>query len=186
MRVISGKARGTKLNSIDDIATRPTLDRVKESLFNIIQNKIESSIVLDLFAGSGAIGIECISRGAEKVYFCEKSHLSSKMIYQNLEKTKFLNQSIVLEKDYKQCLKKLKEDNIFFDIIYIDPPYKQDIAVDAVSKILSLGLLKQEGIIIIETDEEERELKELEKISIEVYDLRKYGRVSLIFLNRKE
>ena len=72
MRVISGTARGTKLNSIDSINTRPTLDRVKESLFNIVQEKMEDSIVLDLFAGSGAIGIECISRGAKKAYFCEK------------------------------------------------------------------------------------------------------------------
>ena len=72
MRVISGTARGTKLNSIDSPNTRPTLDRVKESLFNIIQNKIEDSIILDLFAGSGAIGIEFISRGAKKAFFCEK------------------------------------------------------------------------------------------------------------------
>lgn len=183
MRVISGKARGTKLNSIEGLETRPTLDRVKESLFNIIQNKMEDSVVLDLFAGSGAIGIECISRGAKKVYFCEKSHASSKMIQQNLEKTKFLSQSIVMEQDYKKCLKILKEKEISFDVIYIDPPYKENIAVDSVKRILSLDLLKKEGIIIIETDDETRELKELEKTELNVYDLRKYGRVSLIFLN---
>lgn len=186
MRVISGKARGTKLNSIDDIATRPTLDRVKESLFNMIQNKVPNSVVLDLFAGSGAIGIECISRGADKVYFCEKSHISSKMIYQNLEKTRFLEQSFVIEKDYKQCLKELSEKEISFNIIYIDPPYRQNLAIMAVEKILSLDLLDEEGIIIIETDDETRELKNLEKINLKVYDLRKYGRVSLIFLSRKE
>lgn len=186
MRVISGKARGTKLNSIDDIATRPTLDRVKESLFNIIQNKIENSIVLDLFAGSGAIGIECISRGATQVYFCEKSHFASKMIYQNLEKTRFLDESIVIEEDYKKCLKMLKEKGVSFNIIYIDPPYKQDLAIDSVKRIISLDLLKKEGIIIIETDDEARELKELKQIGLEASDLRTYGRVSLIFLNRKE
>lgn len=185
MRVISGKARGTKLSSIDDIATRPTLDRVKESLFNIIQNNIQDSDILDLFAGSGAIGIECISRGAKQAYLCEKSHISSKMIYQNLEKTKFLNQAIVIEKDYKQCLQMLKKEKKSFDIIYIDPPYRENIAVDATERIMSLELLKEEGIIIIETDDEQRELKELEKVSLRVYDLRKYGRVSLIFLNRK-
>lgn len=186
MRVINGKARGTKLNSIDDIATRPTLDRVKESLFNIIQNKIPDSIILDLFAGSGAIGIECISRGAHQVYFCEKSHIASKMIYQNLEKTRFLNESIIIEKDYKECLKILKEKNISFDIIYVDPPYRQDLAIDSVKRILSLDLLKKEGTIIIETDDEARELDELKQIELEASDLRKYGRVSLIFLNRKE
>lgn len=186
MRVISGKARGTKLSSIDDIATRPTLDRVKESLFNIIQNKIPESIVLDLFAGSGAIGIECISRGAEKVYFCEKSHIASKMIYQNLEKTKFLEESTVIQKDYEVALKMLKEKNISFDIIYIDPPYMKNIAIHSVEQILTLNLLKEDGIIIIETDDENRELKELEKLKVQVYDLRKYGRVSLLFLSRKE
>ena len=186
MRVISGKARGTKLNSIDEISTRPTLDRVKESLFNIINNGINGSVVLDLFAGSGAIGIEFISRGAVKAYFCEKSHISSKMIYQNLEKTKFLNKSVIIEEDYKRCLKILKEKNISFDYIYIDPPYKANIAVDSVKRILSLDLLSKEGIMIIETDDEKRELSQLEEINVETYDLRKYGRVSLIFLNRKE
>ncbi len=186
MRVISGKARGTKLNSIEEISTRPTLDRVKESLFNIINNGINGSVVLDLFAGSGAIGIEFISRGATKAFFCEKSHTASKMIYQNLEKTKFLNESVIIEKDYKKCLETLKKENISFDYIYIDPPYKENIAVDSVKMILSLDLLSKEGIMIIETDNEERELSQLKEINVEAYDLRKYGRVSLIFLNRKE
>lgn len=128
-------------------------------------------------------GIECISRGAKEVYFCEKSHISSKMIYQNLEKTKFLKEATVLEKDYRQCLKMLKDKDISFDIIYIDPPYRQNIAVEAVKDILLLDLLKEEGIIIIETDDEDRDLKEIDKTTLSVYDLRKYGRVSLIFLN---
>ena len=130
-------------------------------------------------------GIECISRGAKQVYFCEKSHIASNMIKQNLEKTKFLEQSIIIEKDYKKCLENLKEKNVDFDIIYIDPPYDADISVEAVKRILSLDLLKKEGIIIIETDDEKRELEELKEIDLEVYDLRNYGRVSLIFLNRK-
>ena len=186
MRVISGVARGTKLNSIDSTDTRPTLDRVKEALFNIIQNIIDDSIVLDLFAGSGAIGIECISRGAKKAYFCEKSHEAVKMIRQNIEKTRFTDKSEILQQDYKKSLKNYSVRNIKFDIVFLDPPYKNDIAVDAVQDIIELGLLRKNGVIIIETDEKERELKELEKLQVEVYDLRKYGRVNLIFLNRKE
>ena len=186
MRVISGTARGTKLNSIDSVNTRPTLDRVKESLFNIIQNKIEDSIVLDLFAGSGAIGIEFISRGSQKVYFCEKAHDAAKMIYQNLERTRFTNKSEVIEKDYKKALKDFEERNIKFDIIFLDPPYKADLAIQAVEQIIFLNLLKRDGTIIIETDEKERELEELKRLEVEVCDLRKYGRVHLIFLNRKE
>ena len=186
MRVISGIARGTKLDSIDSLDTRPTLDRVKESLFNIIQNKIENSIILDLFAGSGAIGIEFISRGCSKAYFCEKSHDAIKMINRNLIKTKLKDKSEIYETDYIKCLKLLSSYNVKFDIIYIDPPYKQDLAGKAVEQIIFLDLLKHNGIIVIETDEEKRDLKEIEKLQVEVYDLRKYGRAHLIFLNRKE
>ena len=186
MRVISGIARGTKLDSIDSLDTRPTLDRVKESLFNIIQNKIENSVILDLFAGSGAIGIEFISRGCNKAYFCEKSHDALKMINKNLIKTRFENKSEIYETDYIKCLELLSSNNVKFDIIYIDPPYKQDLAGNAVEKIIFLDLLKHNGIIVIETDEEKRDLNEIEKLQVEVYDLRKYGRAHLIFLNRKE
>ncbi len=186
MRVISGTARGTKLNSIDSKETRPTLDRVKEALFNIIQSKIEDSVVLDLFAGSGAIGIEFLSRGSKKVYFCEKSHIAAQMIKQNLEKTRLSSKSEILEMDFKKCLSKLSNGSIKFDAIFIDPPYKADIAIEAVKQIVSLGLLEKNGVIIIETDEKERDLKELENLQVEVYDLRKYGRVYLMFLNRKE
>ena len=183
MRVISGTARGTKLNSIDELSTRPTLDRVKESLFNIIKDKIEDSTVLDLFAGSGAIGIEFLSRGCKKAYLCDKSNKAINMINQNLEKTRLKQNAIVLSMDYVKCLQELASRNVTFDIIYIDPPYKEDIAVNSVEMILSLKLLKDEGIIIVETDEKEREINNLKKLDIEIYDCRKYGRANLIFLN---
>ncbi len=184
MRVISGMARGTKLASIDSISTRPTLDRVKEALFNIIQPKIEDSIILDLFAGSGAIGIEFISRGAKKAYFCEKSREASKIVRQNLKKTRCLDKSEMLEQDYKKALREYSRREIKFNIIFLDPPYKADIGVEATKNILLLDLLEKDGIIIIETDEKERDLKELEKLQVEVFDLRKYGRVHLIFLKQ--
>ena len=95
MRVISGTAKGTKLNSIEELTTRPTLDRVKESLFNILQDTVRNKIVLDLFAGSGAIGIEFLSRRAKQVYFCDKSSKAVAMIEKNLEKTKLKEKAIV-------------------------------------------------------------------------------------------
>ena len=150
MRVISGSARGTVLHSIEDISTRPTLDRVKESLFNIIQNDIEDTTVLDLFAGSGAIGIEFLSRRAKQVYFCDKSSKAVAMIEKNLEKTKLKEKAIVYNKDYIDCINTVK--NIKFDIIFLDPPYKEEFALDAIEKISNLQLLKDDGIIIIETD----------------------------------
>lgn len=187
MRVISGIARGTKLNSIESMSTRPTLDRVKEAFFSSIQPNInEDTQVLDLFAGSGQIGIEFLSRGAKKAYFCEKNPLAVKVIKQNLDKTRFNEYSVIINTDYKIALEKLKENNIQFDIIYIDPPYKLDIAVKSIYYILNSNLLAKGGIIIVETDEEDRDLKELESMDIDIYNIKRYGRVKLIFLKRKE
>ena len=183
MRVISGTARGTKLNSIEELSTRPTLDRVKESLFNIISPRIQDSVVLDLFAGSGAIGIEFLSRGCMTAYLCDNSNKAINMIRQNLERTRLQDNAIVINKDYRKCLQDIANKNVKFDIIFIDPPYKDDIAVDSVQEILSLNLLKKDGIIIIETDEKDREIDNLKKLDIQVYDIRKYGRANLIFLN---
>ena len=187
MRVISGIAKGTKLSSIDSNRTRPTLDRVKEALFSILQTYInEETIVLDLFAGSGQIGIEFLSRGAKKAVFGESNPQAVKMIHQNLHKTHFSEKSKVMSKDYKKILKNIKEDGLKFNIIYIDPPYKLDLAVDSVQYIINNNILDKNGLIIIETDEEDREIKELEKIDVQMCDLRKYGRVKLIFLRGKE
>ena len=184
MRVISGTAKGTKLNSIDNLSTRPTLDRVKEPLFSIIQNYIIDANVLDLFAGSGALGIECLSRGALKCTFCDKSYESIKMLKQNIKKTKFEEKSAIYNIDYKKCLENVKREK--FDIIFIDPPYKLNIAEDSLKRIIEYNLCAKDGIIIVETDEEERDLSEIEKIEkLEVIDVRKYGRVKLIFLHER-
>lgn len=182
MRVISGTAKGCRLNSIEDKTTRPTLDRVKEPLFSIIQAYLPEANVLDLFAGSGALGIESLSRGSKHCTFCDKSPKSIQMLKENVKKTKMEAKSTIINKDYKKCLLELENP---YDIIFIDPPYKKDIAVEAIKKIMELKLLAKDGIIILETDEEERELKELEKIEIEVYDRRKYGRVKLLFIRER-
>jgi 16S rRNA (guanine(966)-N(2))-methyltransferase RsmD len=183
MRVISGTAKGTKLNSIDDLATRPTLDRVKEALFNIIQSHLQNAKVLDLFAGSGALGIECLSRGSKHCVFCDKSYQSINMLKQNIQKTRFENKSTIINSNYEKCLQHIKDDK--FDIIFIDPPYKMDIAVKSIKMILDYNILAKDGIIILETDEEKRELDELKNINLEVFDIRKYGRVKLIFLRER-
>ena len=104
------------------------------------------------------------------------------MIYSNLEKTKLTSKAVIIGKDYQKTLQILQQEKVKFDIIYIDPPYQANIAVKALQMILSLNLLKEKGILIIETDDEKRELLELEKLEVQVVDIRKYGRVSLIFL----
>lgn len=179
MRIISGKAKGIRLYSLEGLETRPTLDRVKEALFSKIQFDIEDSCILDLFAGSGGVGIEALSRGAKKVVFCDNSYKAIKIIEQNLEKTKLKENAIVIKKDYLQCLEDL---NMKFDIIFIDPPYKLDYAGIAIEKILELNLLNENGYMILETDDE---AKLTENLNVNLYDIKKYGRVKLMFLTRK-
>lgn len=186
MRIISGKARGTKLYSLEGYEiTRPTLDRVKEALFSKINMELPDSNVLDLFSGTGSLGLEALSRGAKSAYLVDNSIKAVKIINQNVQKTKFENKAIVYKDDYLKILEKLKNDNIEFDFIFIDPPYKTDFAVKATKFIIENKIIKDTGKIIIETDIEENILKELEKICLDIEDVRKYGRVTLIFARRK-
>lgn len=180
MRIISGIARGTKLYTLDGNNTRPTLDRIKEPLFSIIQNNIKDAIVLDLFSGSGALGLEALSRGAKKAILCDKSYEAMDVIKRNIDKTHFEEKTEVFYGDYKKCLDKLNEK---IDLIFIDPPYKLNIAVKAVDIILKKNLLAKDGIIVLETDDEQREIGQLESLNINIKDIRTYGRVKLIFLN---
>ena len=183
MRIISGKAKGTKLYTLEGLNTRPTLDRVKESLFNIIQNEIPNCIFLDLFAGSGAIGLEAVSRGAKKTILCDKEKNAIEIIKKNIEKTRSKEQVELYQMDFEKLIQtKIKEK---VDIIFIDPPYKTEFASKAVELILKQDLLKQESIIIIETDEEKRVIEKINQLSIEIVDQRKYGRANLIFLKKK-
>ena len=124
MRIISGKARGTKLYTLEGTNTRPTLDRVKESIFNIIQGNIENATVLDLFAGSGAIGLEMLSRGAKKAVLCDNSKEAVGIIKKNIEKTHSQEKAEIYNSDFETCLEKIKNQK--FDIIYLDPPYATD------------------------------------------------------------
>lgn len=179
MRIISGKARGTKLYTLEGETTRPTLDRVKESLFNIIQEKIVGSSFLDVFSGSGAIGLEAASRGAKEVILCEKDKNAIKVIKKNIEKTHL--EVTLYETSYEKMLENLDEK---LDIIYIDPPYKTNLVYETVNKLINLDLLKTDSLIIVETDEEERVEQALKNLNVNIVNKRKYGRVHLIFLNK--
>lgn len=185
MRIIAGKLRGTKLYTLEGLDTRPTLDRVKESVFNIIQNEIPNSIFVDVFSGSGAIGLEAYSRNAKKVILCEKSNKAISIIKKNIEKTHAEKQVEVYHGDYKDFIcYNLREKP---DIIYIDPPYKTDYAIDVINLLIKHDLIKKNTIIIIETDrvqEIEDNLKNIKNIKI--IDKRKYGRASIIFIQKDE
>lgn len=179
MRVIGGNLRGTKLYTLEGLDTRPTLDRVKESLFNIINFDLKDSAFLDLFAGSGAIGIEAASRGSKKVIMCEKSREAFKIINKNLEKTRLENEIKLYNMDFEKCIQ--NELNEKFDIIYLDPPYKTDYAYKAAKLILERQLLNKDGIIILETDIEQIVEKQFENLNLEEINKKKYGRACLLF-----
>ena len=179
MRIISGKARGTKLYTLEGLTTRPTLDRVKESIFNIIQSKIQDSTVLDLFAGSGAIGLEMISRGASKAILCDKSKDAIEIIEKNIEKTHMKDKVELYNLDFENCIDKVK--TIKFDIIYLDPPYNTNYISKALNKIVDLDIVKQEGLIIVETDDEPRILKEIDNEYLTSYvNMRKYPTILFV------
>ena len=182
MRVISGKNKGTKLYTLEGLNTRPTLDRVKESLFNIINFDIPGCTFLDLFAGSGSIGIEAASRGAKKVIMCEKAKDAVNIINKNLEKTKLTQQIKLYNDDFEKCIKSIEEK---IDIVYLDPPYKTDYAYKAAKQLLERKLLKENSIIILETDIEEIVEKQFEELSLEEFSKKKYGRAHLLFYKLK-
>ena len=174
MRVISGIARGTKLYTLNGMETRPTLDRIKESLFNIINLKIKDTEILDLFSGSGALAIEALSRGASYAVLCDFSKNAIEIIKKNIEKTKLNEKSKIIKLDYEKCLEKLSQSKNKFDVIFLDPPYNTNYIYIATKKILEYNLLKKDGIIIAETDDLDRIIKEINTLDINIKDVREY------------
>ncbi len=145
MRIISGKYKGKKLNGFNIEGTRPTMDRVKESLFGMIQTYIPDSIVLDLFAGSGALGLEAVSNGAKECYLIDNNVEAIKTIKENSQN--FEEQLNIIHIDYKKFLKTTDKK---FDIIFLDPPYKEKQLDTSLRIIEERGLLNENGIVICE------------------------------------
>lgn len=182
MRIISGKAKGTKLDTLEGLNTRPTLDRVKESVFNIIQSDLQDCIFLDVFAGSGAIGLEAASRGAQEVFMCEQSKQAIKIIEKNIQKTHLEQQIKLYNMDFKQMLSTKIDKKV--DIVYIDPPYSTNYAYETLKILLEKEIINEKSIVIVETDRDEV-LEELEKLEIKIIDKRKYGRAYIVFLTKR-
>lgn len=155
MRVISGKLRGRVLKGYNIEGTRPTMDRVKESVFASIYDYIDESIILDLFAGSGNLGIESISNGASKCYFVDNNIECINVIKDNIRTFKIENNSEVIKGDYKVAIKRLASNNISFDIIFIDPPYKYCIKEELFKMIIDNNLVNKDGIVVYEYSNKE-------------------------------
>lgn len=150
--MISGEARGIRLKAQKGMDTRPTSDKVKESVFNILAPYIEDSKVLDLFSGTGNLGIEAISRGASSAYLIEKNRKCYDIIKENIIKTKLDDRIEIIIKDALSALKMFSKNGEKFDIIFMDPPYLKGFIIPCLEEIKELDLLNMEGLIIVEHD----------------------------------
>lgn len=147
MRVITGKARGIQLKTPAGSRTRPTADRVKEAVFSIVQFEVQTANVLDLFAGTGQMGIEALSRGANSAVFVDAAKDACQLIRENLSRTKLLQQARIVQSDYLSYLSRCTEK---FDFIFLDPPYAEDFLENALKKISEIDILTDCGIIMCE------------------------------------
>lgn len=175
MRIIGGKHRGRKLAEFPGDDIRPTSDRVKESLFNILSAKVAGASVLDLFCGSGSLGLECISRGASFVHFNDVSKDSLAVLKKNLACVK--EEGTVTNSDYLACL---SQTTFKYDLIFIDPPYRFEYGAPALEVIAKRGLLNDGGVAVYERDR--AFVGQVE--GLELYDERKYGKTYLSFFRK--
>jgi len=179
MRVITGTARGRRLKELEGMETRPTTDRVKEGLFNILQFDIEGRKILDLFAGTGQLGIECLSRGADSAVFVDRRADAVKLIRDNLKTTELTENARVVAGDSMEYLKGLREK---FDIIFLDPPYAAGLLEEAISHITEFDILSPHGIIVAEHPVE-KALPAV-KAPYRLHRTYRYGKIALTIYRR--
>ena len=181
MRIISGKYKGRVLKGYTLKGTRPTMDRVKESLFATINEYVNNSVCLDLFAGSGALGLEALSMGAREVIFVDKEFIACKTIKSNLEMLDVNTNTTVLNMDYLKALERLYPKK--FDLIFLDPPYKTDYLKKALEKIEELKLITDTSLVILESDD-------INKLTFSYYYIevktKKYGDKYIRILKKKD
>ena len=189
MRIISGKAKGRKILSplnegrdtkVGDVhATRPTLDRVKEAMFSIISHKLEEARTLDLFAGTGSLGLESISRGAKNCIFVDYFRETYDLLIENIKNLNFSEQSSTLFMDYRMALNKFKKEEKDFDLILKDPPYLNEMIPYALEFIEANDLLDKNGVIVTKTDIREEITEEVNSLKLVLS--RKYGNTVINF-----
>jgi RNA methyltransferase, RsmD family len=177
MRIITGTARGIRLETLEGETTRPTIERVKEAVFSMIQFDIEDRRVLDLFAGSGQLGLEALSRGALKAVFVDNDREASEIVKRNAQKTKLYEKCTVLNTDYQQYIRNSKGKEKF-DLIFLDPPYQTDMLDKALNRIVECDILHDNGMIVCESDR----IEPLSAEGMELVKHAKYGKVYVTIL----
>lgn len=184
MRIIAGKARGRKLLSPEGLATRPTLDRVKESMFSIIQNKIRDAVVLDQFAGTGSLGLEAASRGAKECHLIDMGDDTYDKLRKNIETLKFQDFCKSYKGDSFKMLKEFGQKNMVFNLVFIDPPYAREMIPPSLELIKNLNLLHKDGVIVTKIDSCEEPCEGYEDLKL--VDKRKYGNTTICFYQYEE
>ena len=181
MRVIAGSARSLPLKTPEGMDTRPTTDRIKETLFNVLQPDIPGCVFIDLFSGSGGIGIEAISRGARKSYFVELAPKAISCIQQNLSFTKFTDRGIVLKQDALAALSGIREEQV--DIIFMDPPYNQEHEKRVLNLLRTLSYVTEDTLIVVEADLH-TSFEYLSEMGYEIIKEKKYKTNKHLFLRK--
>lgn len=184
MRIVTGRAKGRAIKAPEGMNTRPTSDRVKESIFNIISTRMYDSNCLDVFAGTGNLGLEAISRGAKYCTFIEKDKNTYKILRENIETLKFEKDCVTYNQDAFNVLKLIEKKGEKYDIIFLDPPYSKGLIDKSIEEISTLDILKGDGVIISEYDD-----KDIipDKIGdIRVYRTEKYGRTKVSFWSKED
>ena len=179
MRIIAGIARGRKLIPPATMETRPTLDRVKEAMFSTVQNYLRDASVIDVFAGTGSLGLEAASRGAKEVYLVDKSSVTFPLLKENVKNLKFEDFCTPLNMDSYDALKSLANKGKIFDVIFIDPPYCKEMIPEAFKITYENNLLKEDGIIVTKIDSIE-EIYEGYK-GIKLFKSKKYGNTTVCY-----
>ena len=183
MRVIAGEKRHLLLKTLDDLSIRPTTDKIKETLFNMIQFDIPGKNFLDLFAGSGAIGIEALSRGARRATFVDNNEKAIKIIKENLEHTGLLEKANVIKSDSSLSLENLSRKKEKFDIVFMDPPYDKGLYLPVLEKLSKSKLIDEFSIIILEVGLKDDAIG-VEDLGYEITKVKKYKSNKHIFLRK--
>jgi len=173
MRVIGGIKGSRKLRSSRSKFLRPTMDRVRESIFNILGKEVINARFLDLFAGTGSVGIEALSRGAREVFFVERDYKIAEVLKKNLHDLGFEGENRILKMDFAKAIKSLSGEERKFDIIYIDPPYGSGFSLQSMELLAEFDILKDNGIVLVEHFHKDR-LQENFR-SLKLFRVRKFG-----------
>ena len=184
MRIIAGQYKGRKLTRIKGMKIRPTSDRIRESLFSILSQKIDNALVLDLFAGTGALGLEALSRGAAKSFFIDKSKESIKIINKNIELLNIKDRTEVLLHDASHIGFPTAFFKNRFDLIFMDPPYNKDLIANILGNVDLLNIMGDDSIIIAEHSIHENDFGKIS--DFDLFDKRSYGETLISFFKKKQ